>query len=192
MFCTNCGREIKDENFCPNCGNSIYGGIPAATPVNYNKNSKKALTIILIVFGILMIGIICLALLILFILFALLNKVETYSYIRMPSYEIPSVYGVLGDKKGICSYNTSYNVNEMHVEIDYCNHLSDSDIKKYIDYLTEKEGFVSVEGVYGFSCERVDKKYKYVITIDSGDKIIYSSEKSEFTDNTVRDSKDSV
>ena len=50
MFCTNCGKEIGDENeFCPNCGNKCKGGnVASKSEADIDKSEKSWIATLLL------------------------------------------------------------------------------------------------------------------------------------------------
>lgn len=183
MYCTNCGNKMsKKEKFCTSCGMSVDGVKPVpplpTTPVDNSKSKKSAIIVIVIIVALIILGILAIVGITLFIVFSVIGKLQTEEYVNLDAYKIPSVYKVIDDNRYICSYNSHYEVTlEKTVEIDYCNHLSDEDVNNYFDYLIEKEGFESKEGLPAKTVEKTIGNYAYTISIDSSDKMVYTSMK---------------
>ena len=182
MYCVNCGNKLKKEKFCPKCGKNVKEPMPTPVvqepmPVYDNSKSKKTgITIALVYALVVLLAFVAFIGLTLFIVFLVVGRVQEREFIDLSGYNIPTVYKVLDDKRYVCSINSTYGVYDKTVIVDYCNHLSSSDVSEYINYLVQKEGFVYNENNNGF-LNKVDGPYKYTITIDSNDVITFKSER---------------
>ena len=108
--------------------------------------------------------------------FSFMNSFESKKYFEFGEDVVPTVYEVVG-KFNTCSYSSSSTGLDKEIIIEYCdNDFGVEEIREYIDYLVEEEGFEYLSDS-ALEKDSLDTGYKIVVRISSDDSTI-SYEKS--------------
>lgn len=181
MYCPNCGNEMNGEKFCTKCGYNIEERKEAeevrTSTTAPAKTSKAGMAVVIVV----VLMIFAVVGLIIFSTFkyvtGFISDKETAEYIEVDNIKVATVYKVIGEKRSICGYSGSLNLNGNGdvVSYDYCNKLSEEDERDYVDYLVEEDGFQMSLGSFKYNLYKEVDGYVITITIDDNDKITYTS-----------------
>jgi len=180
MYCPNCGNDLKKDKFCTKCGYDVekrnnyqaqaVNTTQSAQPVQSTKpakSSKGGVFAIIAIVAFVVISIVVAFAAIFIFAFKSIIGISTKEFFEVSDYKIPSVYKVLGEKHSICNvrYNNSRGEGELSVE--FCDSLEEKDIKEYVDYLIEKEGFELYEGSDDYNLRKEDDGHYVYIAIRS-------------------------
>lgn len=192
MYCSNCGKEWKDnDKYCGGCGtprgkvNSDVKVLPVTNntavssvqPVTPDKKGMPAwgivLIIVLAVLGIGFVGLIALFT----VLFTVVSDTaydyidsQSDSYVYLDDDEVPTIFNLMGEYE-MCDY-PSYEYDDEDDEYEsitysYCDSYFDEDVmQNYLDYLVEDYGFeeYDVDSMYrSVKIDSVDEGYIIVV-----------------------------